>query len=59
MSSSKPILAVLSPWNLSAIALPMFSDEIKAAAKDPCPTLSLIGAVLDSPTDVLTEILVI
>ena len=52
MSSSKPILAVLSPWNLSAIALPMLSDEIKAAAKDPCPTLSLIGAVLDSPTDV-------
>ena len=31
MSSSMPMLAELSPLNLSAIALPMFSDEIKAA----------------------------
>ena len=36
----------------------MFSDETRAAAKDPWPTLSFIGAILDSPTDVLTEILV-
>ena len=29
------MLDELSPWNLSAIALPMFSDETRAAAKDP------------------------
>ena len=52
------MLAELSPWNLSAIALPMFSDETRAAAIDPCPTLSLIGAVLDSPTYVLIDVLV-
>ena len=34
ISSSNPILDELSPWNLSAIALPMFSDETRAAAKD-------------------------
>ena len=34
----------------------MFSEETRAAAKDPSPTLSFIWAVLDSPTDVLTEI---
>ena len=51
------MLTELSPWNLSAIALPMFSDESRAAAKDPWPTLSFIGAVIDSPSDVLTEIL--
>ena len=36
----------------------MFSDETRAAAKDPWLTLSFICAVLDSPTDVLTEIIV-
>ena len=52
------MLAELSPWNVSAIVLPMFNEETKVAAKDPCPTLSLICGVLDSLTVVLNEILV-
>ena len=53
-----PIFAVQSSFNLSATPQPIFSDEDIAAEKDPWPILSYIGAVLDSPTDVLTEIFV-
>ena len=49
------MLAELSPWNLSAIAHPMYSDETSGCKR---PIISFIDAVLDSPTDVLTEILV-
>ena len=46
------MFAVLSPLNSSTIALPMLRDDTSAAPKDPCPTLSSIGAFFVSPTDV-------
>ena len=51
INSNWPMLAVQSSFNLSATAHPIFSEDDKAAEKDPWPMLSSIGAVLDSPTE--------
>ena len=59
INSNWPMLAVQSSFNLSATAHPIFSEDDKAAEKDPWPMLSSIGVYLDSHTDVLTEILVL
>ena len=53
INSNPPMLAVHSSFNLSATAHPIFSEDDKAAEKDPWPMLSSIGADLDSPTDVI------
>ena len=50
--------AVFLFFRESCTAQPMFIDDVRAAPNDPCPTLFLMSSVFDSPTEVLTAILV-
>ena len=55
---SEPIVAEVIPSNASFTAQPMLSEETKAAPTWPCPTLSVMSLFSETPTLVLTQILV-